>query len=355
MLNRSTLKRRSGLALLATFFCLAFAVFLSGLLPVTSRADELNAPGFSRSFIQLSREHATWSATEWAQLFKALNELRVTEVIVQWSAVDEQSYTMAQPKHSSNRPVISALLDSAAQAGINVVLGMHADSNYWSAIRQSVPALEGYFRRRLFAHENLIESLTPIIKEYGKTLSGWYIADEIDDVNWRTSESSTVLFAYLNQLCLRLRTVVPARSVAISGFSNGALDPELFAEFWQRLLTATGIDQLLFQDGIGARKLNLQELPLYLMPLKRAVTSEGRQLAIVIELYTQVAGPPLTDEAFRAIPSPISRLHEQISVAKRFSLDAVAFSVPDYMSPFGSAPAQKLFADYFKVVNDKSP
>lgn len=345
----------SGFTFLVALSYVGLGFGLSASLPSIAIANESPVTGFNRTFIQLSHEHVTWSESDWAQLFKALNELKIAEVIVQWSALDEQAYTTAQPQHSSNRPVIPALLDGATKSGIHVILGLQADSNYWSAIRQTIPALEGYFRRRLAANESLIKSLIPIVKEYDETVSGWYIADEIDDVNWRTPEAISALFAYLKQLHLRLRGTAPARPVAISGFSNGALDPELLAEFWQRLLSATGIHRVFFQDGIGAHKLKLHELPLYLLPLQRAVVDGGRELAVVIELYTQVAGPPLTDEPFRAIPAPITRLREQLNVAKRFALESVAFSVPDYMTPFGSAPAQKLYADYSRVLNGKSP
>jgi len=141
----------------------------------------------------------------------------------------------------------------------------------------------------------------------------------------------------------------------VSGFSNAYCDPPTLEAFWRGLLSASGVDVLLFQDGIGAHKLELRYAGLYLAAVRRAAAGSGRALSIVTELFDQVEGPPVTDGRFKAVPAQIDRIERQIALAVEASTDGVfAFSVPDYMVPDAGPDAGRLFSDYMKRFHEAS-
>ena len=100
---------------------------------------------------------------------------------------------------------------------------------------------------------------------------------------------------------------------------------------------------MLFQDGVGALKMDLTGLPLYLRAMERATEGAGRRLAVVVELFEQTGGAPLDAGPFAAVPAPPARVQRQLELAAGHP--AVAFTVPDYMRD-GDARAARLRAAY---------
>jgi hypothetical protein len=137
--------------------------------------------------------------------------------------------------------------------------------------------------------------------------------------------------------------------VAISGFANGRTDPRAFGDFWRHLLAAAGIDVVFFQDGVGAGKLSLAEVPLYLTALRQAVQSQSRTLQVVVELFRQVSERP-----FRAQAASWDRVGRQLEIAGCFSPGGIlAFSVPEYLTPLGGPEADRLFKAYLQFIKLK--
>ncbi|CAN5872477.1 hypothetical protein BH24ACI4_BH24ACI4_22830 [soil metagenome] len=179
-----------------------------------------------------------------------------------------------------------------------------------------------------------------------RSFAGWYISQEIDDVHWRTPEADRILVRYLRDLTRDLR-VSGAHPVAVSAFSNAAMNPRELATFWAGVLTETEIDLLLFQDGIGTEKLDLVQLPQYLQALNGAVRHAGRSLRVIVEAFRQTSGPAINDLEFRAEPAPFERIRTQLALAAQHSTaPAVLFSAPDYMRPSAGPEGAELFDRY---------
>ena len=89
-------------------------------------------------------------------------------------------------------------------------------------------------------------------------------------------------------LSAHLHKLTPTKKVALSGFANGHLDPQAFETFWRDLLQHASIDVVLFQDGIGARKLELSELSFYLTAMRNATQTHQREFKIMARFRFQL-------------------------------------------------------------------
>jgi hypothetical protein len=132
----------------------------------------------------------------------------------------------------------------------------------------------------------------------------------------------------------------PGSKVAISGFSNSFADPDLLASFWADVISASGIELLLFQDGVGEGKVALENIGMYYGALDRAVRSVGAQLGAVVELFSLMPDG-------RRLPAVAGRIREQIAAANRLtSFPTIAFSIPDYMSHLAGRKAGDLLSNF---------
>jgi hypothetical protein len=204
--------------------------------------------------------------------------------------------------------------------------------------KQPAELLRPYFRRRLQDLAGFLDDLNAVAA--GAPFAGWYIPDEIDDRTWLDPGKRAVLKKYLAETVALLKARRPGSKVAISGFSNSFADPDLLASFWADVIRASGINLLLFQDGVGEGKVALDDIGLYYEALDRAVRGAGAQLGAVVELFSLMPDG-------RRLPAMAGRIREQIGAATRLtSFPAVAFSIPDYMSHLAGRQAGDLLSNF---------
>ncbi len=312
-------------------------IFAATLLMADPQA-EAACLGLKGTFLQLTDAQLARPAAEWRQLFSELQTIGINTLFLQWTVLDRKPlFREARHGTATNTP-LAAILDLAAQSGIRVWFGLDLDSSYWEEIKQPAEMLRHYFRRRLQDLAGFLDDLNAATA--GAPFAGWYIPDEIDDRTWLVPDKRAVLKKYLEETVALLKARRPGSKVAISGFSNSFADPDLLASFWDDVIRASGIDLLLFQDGIGEGKVAIENIGLYYEALDRAVRGAGAQLGAVVELFS------LTLDG-RRLPAMIDRIREQIAAANRLtSFPTVAFSIPDYMSHLAGRQASDLLSNF---------
>ena len=313
--------------------------------PAVASDNEVSSPRLQGTFIQLLSHHGGWEGSDWRELFVYFSELRLSQIIIQWSVIDDIAfYPSSFYQHLPNHP-LEIILKLADEYKIDVFIGLAYDTQYWTKISGDPKALEAYFKH-LHERSFRVASELSLLAMKHPSFQGWYIVEEIDDINWRNAEARQVLFKYLEKLSKRLHAITPDKQVALSGFSNGALSPADFQSFWRALLVSANIDVVLFQDGIGVNKLQMDNLPRYFEAINKAASEAGAELQAIIETFTQVAGTPIDAQPFRAIPAPLERIIWQLSIAAQYSEKNIAFSVPEYMTPKGGLKAEQLYERY---------
>lgn len=321
------------------------------LFSAAAVADDKAAPPGPRlrgTFLQLTEAHGGWKEADWVRLFGYFKELHLSQLIIQWTVYDDLAFFQGENFRQVANPPLPTILKLADAAGMQVLVGLAHDSGFWEKISRDPELVEIFLRRLRLRDETLVRQLVPQLQDH-PSFRGWYIPEEVDDVNWQGAPARKVLFAYLRELSAYLHKAAPGSRVAISGFTNGRTDPKALGRFWQDMVEEASIDDVLFQDGVGAGKLLPEEVPVYLEVLRQAVQSQARKLQVVVELFRQVSERP-----FRAQPASWDRVARQLEIAARYSTGGIlAFSVPEYLTPMGGPEADKLFKSYLNYIGVK--
>jgi hypothetical protein len=312
-------------------------LILAAIFTMVDPKAEAACLGLKGTFLQLTNAQLARPAGQWRQLFDELRAVGINTLFLQWTVVDRKPLFQTARHETANAPLAS-ILELAAQSGMRVWFGLALDSAYWEEIKQPAELLRPYFHRRLQDLAGFLDDLNATTA--GAPFAGWYVADEIDDRTWLNPDKRAVLKKYLTETVALLKARRPGSKVAISGFSNSFADPDLLASFWADVIRASGIDLLLFQDGVGEGKVALENIGLYYEALDRAVRGVGAQLGAVVELFSLTADG-------RRLPAKVGRIREQIAVADRLtSFPVVAFSIPDYMSHLAGSQAGDLLSNF---------
>ena len=327
-----------------------------------------STPRFTGTFVQLWDTHTTWESARWNDLLASLRAIGVTEIIVQWTTtqtnatqtnVTQTNTAQASPAQAGSaetarpaaapmqlHPALPLLLQAAEAQHMQIVLGLVHDPAYWDKIKAE-PDIVRYYLRQL-GNTSLHAARAALLLPGSKNVvSGFYIPQEIDDKTWLEPERQSALVDWLTNLRAGLLAAAPGLPVAISGFSNAFAEPAMLEQFWQTVLNKSGIEQVLFQDGVGVHKLRIEETGLFMAAVSRAAQKSGGTLTPVVETFRQVDGPPINDKPFRAVPASMSGLQRQMSIAEAQPHSGiVAFSLPEYCSPYGIKGAADLYRQY---------
>ena len=325
------------------FGLLLFAVAVSAL-------GQTPAPRLTGTFLQLLEEHGSWTDAQWAQLFDSLKSLGVQDIVVQWSVVGNLAFYPSLEFRTVRNVPLETVLRMADSAQMKVRVGLISDPAYWSYVQKDPQQVADYLQGLRDKSLAAAGELAPMLKRH-PCVQGWYISEEIDDISWRSREARSVLFAHVSKLSAELHQLLPKGTVSISAFSQAQSSPEGFEQFWDEFFRRTGVDTVLYQDGVGAGKMDLNDLPVYLEAIRGAADKNRRTATVVIELFTQTAGPPIDNSAFKAVPASFNRIGCQLAMAARYSVNGiVGFSIPDYMTPQGGPAAGKLFSQYQALI-----
>ena len=330
--------RRTALAGLLAAGCLFAGCASTAPRRASSRLDG--------TVVQFTPAHNLYTRGDWTRLLQALRVLGMTRIVVQWSVDGTTAYYPSRHFRIGPMPPLETLLDLAEAAGMRVLVGLAHDPQYWRYIAGEPAEVARHLGASRARSLRAAGELAPRLARRD-AFEGWYLSEEIDDVNWREPARRAVVAAHLGELTTALRALDARARIAISGFANAGTDPALLQAFWDALLAeAPELGVVMFQDGVGVGKLSLDELPGVLDAVRRAVEGRGRELRVIVEVFRQTAGAPIDAAPFAAEPAPIERVRRQVAIARAFSASLLAFTVSDYMSP-GDTPAKaRLFEAY---------
>jgi uncharacterized protein DUF4434 len=307
-------------------------------------ADSPECARLPGTFIQLTNTQAAWSAAPWRTLFGEFQRLGIANLFAQWTVLHDTAFFPTSEFRFQRPRTLQTLADLAVNTGVRVWIGLHLDARYWDEINRGADRVESYFDGRQRELKRFIRDLDAAIDP--SWFAGWYITDEIDDQTWHDAAKRTALKRYLAATIALLKELRPGANVAVSGFTNASSEPASVAAFWSDIAMATKLDLLLFQDGVGEGKLELNDVPKYYAALAQALRGTNTRVGGVAEFSR------LLPNGTR-VPATPRRIREQLAMAARLlDFPPVAFSVPDYMSEVAGPQAGALLSHFVADQSD---
>jgi hypothetical protein len=320
----------------------AFKYGLFGLMVIATalcEAGELNGRNGPANGIFYQPWQADLSLTrlDWKRRMVRLHDNGLDTLYLQWLQYDEFNFLNAHIKKDGL--FIQVILDTAAHQGIGVYIGLFSDPEYFHSLNLPTAELGKYlFKLR----EKTLRIAVAFQARYGKhpAFQGWYLPEEIDDLNWQPAPRRKLLNTHIHLLSQALKSLGEKKPVAFSAFFSGALSPEAFTLFCQQLLEGTDAF-VLVQDGLGGR-MDIPTTRKYHESLLRTPGKQDR-LGWIMELYNdELPGP-----AFRGKAIAPNEFNERFAVVhKSFMGKRLAlFSLRYWLA--GNARLSKHYRQHF--------
>lgn len=282
------------------------------------------------TFLVLNEQAQTRDARAWSHLFKEMRKDGISEVIIQWLQYDEDpdDYVIHLRK----------ILRAVKMHNMGIVIGLTASKNWWSEKRHN----EKYLNDEAHNSIRVAEQVQRLISGHS-SFKGWYISYEMEALPVKPAEKARIIRFY-KKVGSHLKRLTPQKVIAVSGYKQ-AVVPNGFdaVKWWQDVLTDSGITRLYFQDGFGVhRESALATSNQLLHKLARARSSSKFELWVVVEAFEEVGDLASDEQTFKAVPTSISRLCEQIKQARSLDLPISFYTYSEYMFQSDSERTRRL-------------
>ncbi|WP_297572907.1 DUF4434 domain-containing protein [uncultured Deefgea sp.] len=184
------------------------------------------------------------------------------------------------------------------------IMGLYSDPSFFKALDLPDNKLEAYLSglREL----SLAEAKKIIVQSKVKII-GWYLPEEIDDLNWRTPARQAMLMRHYQAISRDLKALRPDLPVYASSFFGGFSPPKEYAEMLRSLQQQTGI-QWMVQGGQGVLRKPQPATASYLSAVNAALPRQ--QWSGILEVFTEQDSA----KAQRFCPANVSEVQQRKAV-----------------------------------------
>ena len=280
-----------------------------------------NAQAMTAMIYQPQQRDMTLPKSFWPPIFASLRERGFDTLVVQWT---QYADIFAQ---GDERLWLQERLQDAINADLNLVVGLYADPDGFSAVEVPTDLLEPYFLKLGEKNQALVkqwQTLLPVDR-----IKGWYLPLELDDRRWRFPGDQQVLATQLKREVMVLGKFSD-KPFYLSAFFTGNSTPTQFSQMLATISEQAKI-KIWVQDGRGTGVLLPKETDLYLNQLSNcaALSISG----VIFEIFRQT-GP---DHAFVAEAMPKERMARALKQRAPCKGDTLFFSLR-YLYNFGLGP-----------------
>jgi hypothetical protein len=308
---------------------------------------------FGATIYQPTERDSARSPEDWRPILAELRRSGTSTLIVQWSSSDNEDYYPGRPSAHAVVPVLPNLMRAARKASMHLLIGLHQDTRWWSLENVSMPQLGSYFEQRLADLDARLPALKAALERDGdKSIIAWYITDEIDDQRWQSPDREAALTQYLAAVVQRLHRIAPQWPVALSAFANGAQDPHHYAAQLARIVRASGVRDLLLQDGIGAGKRSLAQATDTGRAIWRRLRGSGTHFGMIVEIFDFKPQAAAKSEAPATVPASILEILKRLSATAGIGdLPPTAFSSIHHLTSVGGDGAAERGRDWMALLS----
>lgn len=274
-----------------------FLLLLALFSPITSAMNAI--------FWQPQQRDNSVPPEQWRVLMQGVRQAGFDTLVLQWTSYGEAFSS------DNERSLLLQRVKDARAAGLKVIIGLHADPDFFQRQKQTAAALTNYLNRLLIAD---IQQA----KIWSAYADGWYISAEIDDLNWRNPTANAQLLQWLGTTRTHLVNV-HNKPIYISSFFAGHMTPESYSRMLAEI-HQLGI-QVWVQDGSGVNVLTERERALYLTASAGCQSLTPAQ-GIIYELFQVTPG-----KTFNATPLSPTALAARLAQKNACGKDNIYFSL----------------------------
>ncbi|MFT4173300.1 MAG: DUF4434 domain-containing protein [Rhodocyclaceae bacterium] len=256
----------------------------------------------------------------WPAIFATARAQGADTLVIQWGRYGDVF------DDNRGRAWLAARARDADAAGLQLILGLAADPDFFDRQLQPATVLATYFRRLSTDDARVARWWRDELGD--ERITGWYLPAEIDDKRWRDDDARAALGIYAHRVVAALAQVAP-RPVYVSSFFAGNMAPARYADMLAGL-SATGL-RVWVQDGAGTAALTPAERQIYLDAALTGQTLSAQ--GVVFELFRQQSGE---EGAFRATPRSADEAAALLRQRAPSGADTVFFSLR-YLPALGGA------------------
>lgn len=317
----------------------------SAIMPLPTARPPLEA-----TFLQLLLADRRLDVAAWRQRIEEWQGLGIRTLYVQWLSLDSVDLLMPGP----DGPGATALLEACAMTGMRAHLGLAHGPAEDAALAGEPRRLAAALAERREASLALAERALAFAK--AGTLAGWYLPLELNDLQLGDPALRGVLAEHLAASASALWGLTPGLPVTASAYPSRGAEPGPFVAMLAAVWPADRRFALLLQDGVGAGLHTPRTILPVVAAVARLARRRGQSWGLIIEVFAQISGPPVSDGAFAALPAPVERIRAQLAVAERFPrAERVAFAVPHYMASAAGPAAAALAATFRDALVARNP
>lgn len=328
-----------GMTRLGTTLAVGISILASTASGTAATESGLRLDG---TFIQYQPWMMELDADAWQRELEAMQRAGLRTIVIQWLAHNDRTFI---PQQADAVDPTEIILSFADRHGMEVVLGLYMDDDWW----QWFPA--GGLPERLVRRTRTIAEQA--WSRYGRhgSFAGWYIPPEPADT--LGPEAIPALKAFFRETSGLCRKLSGGKPVGFSPYLTGQLQAELVENHYADVLTDSGIDILMLQDGVGARNwdevVHSRVVPLF-RAMRDACLAAGVELWADVEIFHNQSGDPNRP---RFLPSNTRRLAMQLAAENPFATRLIAFDFFHYMSPHRGERQRRFYEAYLQEYVDR--
>jgi hypothetical protein len=290
-------------------------------------------PRIEGTFIQYQDWMMSMDAAAWRCELDAMRGAGIDLVIIQWLEHENKRFI---PADSTACDPTRVILEYADEHGMRVFLGLSTIDRWHERI-----TYPRYLDRAATQSLRLADKAWA---RYGRhpSFAGWYIPQELRYYDFRP-EYVSQLRGFLRRQSDHCSAISGGKPVSIAPTLAQSPSPEAFRKLFADILSGSGVEILILQDGVGANRQEAR-MDSNVIPHFRAMREVCRDAGI--ELWSDIEIFRHRTRGSGREPASLERILMQIDAESPFVSAFVMFDFFHYMSPCRGDAQKKLYDDY---------
>jgi len=318
---------------------------LTTYVPYSAGSDLLSGAFFQLWNMGAGCSCGQWSLAQWNAHLSRLRDMCEPTIFIQYGIWEDTAWyePSSLPFVTYTNPTMARIFANAESLGMHVVVGLYFSEDWHTADKTNTSTYSDLLTR----HRAVIDEVWDLFGT-SPAFAGWYIPQEIEDLSWPNGSPQQGLLAnWLEDVASYAKSKDASKSVYIAPYFS-LFRPADDLETWYTtvLSTATDVDVVLVQDGVGTTRIDGDvDVPHYFNAIADACASTGRTFGAVVETFQQTRGWPVSTGDFAAAPAAASRVESQLWEAAATASQLVQFEYSYMQSTLGNEEDQ-LYRDY---------